>query len=560
MDCNRRFILGAAAALAGAGAAPGPAAAAQARSAGGDRKARDGLKALAAYVDRHRADWGIPGLTVAVVDAAGFEGYVTSGLADVARAIPVGPDHLFQIGSISKMFTALAAWSLIEEGRLSLDASLATMLKGIRIRGGAAITLRHLLDHTAGLPADSEIFPEGGLWTGFAPGARWSYSNCGFVLAGMMIAAAGGAPCYRLVEERVLRKLGMRNSVPALQVADRARYAQGYEPALTDRLNPRPGPMTPAPWVDSDSPAGAIAATAGDMAVFLRFMLGLANGSGGGVIADDTARRFLADPVAGWGEGARYGNGVAHVEIDGRRYLHHTGGMVSFSSSMHVDAEAGVAAFASANVHYSLNYRPRQITAYACEILRAAREGRAAPGPKPTKPTLEKPERFAGRYQAADGDAFEIAASADAIRLKRNGRDSPMQSAAGLLFATLEPDFAVTGVVFDVEGDRAARAWIGEKEYARDPARGCRPPAPPELRRLAGRYDNDDRWAGPLTVCARDGGLFVGNIEPLFPLKDGSFRLGAEIWSPERIAFSGFVNGRPERLLYSGTPYARRFS
>jgi hypothetical protein len=296
------------------------------------------------------------------------------------------------------------------------------------------------------------------------------------------------------------------------------------------------------------------------MAAFMRFMLGLAKGEGGGVLSDAGAKSFLADPVEGWSPGAKYGSGVARVEIDGRNYLHHTGGMVSFCSSMHVDAEAGVAAFASANVHYSLNYRPRLVTTYACELLRALREGGAPPAPKPTKATLEKPERFAGSYVAQDGDAFEITAGADAIRMKHKERGSRMQTAAGLLFATEEPDFAVTGVVFELDGERAVRAWIGEREYARNPAAGYRPPAPEALRALAGRYDNDDRWAGPLYVYARDGRLFIGNVEELHPLRDGSWRLGEESWSPERIAFCGVVNGRPERLMFSGTPYARRFS
>jgi CubicO group peptidase (beta-lactamase class C family) len=73
------------------------------------------------YIEQHRTAWGLPGMTVALVTRDGYEAILTSGFADIERNIPVGPDHLFQIGSISKMFTALAAWSLIDEGRLSPD-------------------------------------------------------------------------------------------------------------------------------------------------------------------------------------------------------------------------------------------------------------------------------------------------------------------------------------------------------------------------------------------------------------------------------------------------------
>ncbi len=79
------------------------------------------------------------------------------------------------------------------------------------------------------------------------------------------------------------------------------------------------------------------------------------------------------------------------------------------------------------------------------------------------------------------------------------------------------------------------------------------------MRALAGRYDNDDRWAGPLYVYARDGKLWIGNAEALTEIGDGEWRLGDET-SPERVKFDGAVNGRPNRVLFSGTPFVRRFS
>jgi hypothetical protein len=295
------------------------------------------------------------------------------------------------------------------------------------------------------------------------------------------------------------------------------------------------------------------------MAKFLRFLLGLAEGKGGAVFSDETAKKFLADPADGWGPGAHYGNGVARIEIDGRKYLHHTGGMVSFCSALHVDAEAGVAAFASTNIHYSLNYRPVRVTTYACELLRAVKEGKPAPAPKPPTIALEKPDQYVGTFTSAGGDRFEVRNDGGTLRLLRDGRDSLMQQAAGSLFATSDPDFAVTGVVIDVENEKAVRAWAGDVEYLVDPSIGYKPAASAELRALSGRYDNDDRWAGPLYIYARDGGIWIGNAEPLTPIGKNEWRLGDEN-SPERVKFDGFINGRPNRLLFSGTPFIRRFS
>jgi CubicO group peptidase (beta-lactamase class C family) len=514
---------------------------------------------LRAYVEQHRAAWGLPGMTVALVTRDGYEAVLTSGHADLEQDIPVRPDHLFQVGSISKMFTALAAWSLIDDGLLSPDANLLDSLEGLQVRGGEDIHLQHLLNHTSGLPSDSALFPEGGLWTGFRPGTEWSYSNCGYRLAGKIIAAADGRLFPEVVQARVLEKIGMSDSTAALRVADRSRYAQGYEPALTDRLNPLPPRMSPAPWVDSDSAAGNIAATPGDMVKFLRFMIDLADGKGGPVFSDDAAKRFLANPVEGWGPGSKYRNGVAWVEAGGRTYLHHTGGMISFCSSLHIDPEAGVAAFASSNVHYSLNYRPRSVTVHACDLMRAMQDGTAPPSPPPPHAELELPEQYAGDFTAANGDRFTVAVAGPDIRLRKNGRDSALYRATDRLFSTDDPDHAVTGLVIESEDGKAVRAWCGDVEYLADPAIGYKPPAPESLRVLAGRYDNDDRWAGPIYVYARDGKLLLGNIVELVK-GEGDFWRTKDTTSPEQIRFDGRINGAPQRMLFSGIPYIRRFS
>lgn len=556
MELDRRTFMGGAALAAGwlaacqqSSGAPAP----PSVSAG------DALQPLRDYMEQQRAAWGLPGMTLAVVTRDGFEGVVTSGTADLEQKIPVGPQHLFQIGSISKMFTALSAWSLIDEGRLSPDVKVLEALKGLEIRGGDSIRLQDLLNHTSGLPADSAIFVEGGLWTGFAPGSNWSYSNCGYELAGKIVSAVDGRSFPDMLKARILDKLGMVNTVAAIRVTDRLRYAQGYEPALTDRLNPIPTRMTPSAWVDSDSPAGCIASTPGDMAKFLHFLLDLADGKGGPVFSDEAAMRFLANPAAGWGEGAHYGNGIARITVNGRNYLHHTGGMISFCSSLHVDPQAGVAAFASANVHYALDYRPSQVTIYACELMRARAEDAAPPTPGPPRMMLEEPEQYAGTFIAADGDRFEVAAVDGVLRLRNKGRTSPIQQVAENLFATEDIDHAITGIVIETENGKPVRAWCGEREFLVDPSIGYRPPAPEALRALAGRYDNDDRWGGPLYVYVRDNKVLIGNVMELTRLDGNLWRYGDET-SPERVRFDSHINGVPQRLLFSGTPYVRRFS
>lgn len=547
MQINRRGFIAGATAFAGTQWAPS-----RARAQNWMETLR---RPLLAYMEQHRADWGLPGMTLCLADTSGFTMTIASGLADVDKKHPVDSRQLFQVGSISKMMTALTLWSLIDEGKLTPDARVVDLLPGLVIRDGSAITVQHLLNHTSGMPGGPPLFYERGLWSGSTPGQHWTYSNTGYSIAGMIAARVGGAPFPELVERRVLRPIGMKSSVGGLFARDRLRHAQGYQPTYLDRVSPRPTALSTAPWVDSDSAAGCVAATTDDMALFLCFLLQLSRGRGAPVFSDRTARRFLADPAEGWGPGARYGNGIARITVDGRKLLHHTGGMVGFSSALHVDPAAGVAAFASSNVSYLLGYRPRDVTIQALRLMRA--KGGEAPAAAPTRAVVENPERYVGSYAAADGAGFAIARDGAALVLKRGGATSVFQP-AGDLFATDDPLFPV-GLVFNVDGETATRAFAGDKEYRRDGKGPFAPKPPLRLARLAGRYDNDDPWQGSVFIVARDEALYLNNTDRLTEISENVYRLGGEDWSPERVEFSGFIDGRPEILLLSGAPFQRRF-
>jgi CubicO group peptidase (beta-lactamase class C family) len=560
MNYNRRLVLGAGAATIALGAGSATAAT---RSTGGGRAHRMALSSLSNYVDQHRDAWGLPGMTVCVVDRDGFAGFITSGYANVERREPVSASHLFQIGSISKVFTALTLYALHQDGELAPTARTADLFPDIRIADGGAITLQHLLNHTSGLPANAPVLPEGGLWSGYEPGSHWSYSNTGYELLSRAVAQADGRLFHEAVEERVLKPLGMMSSRGGIQNADRANHAQGYELLRADRPSFRPGTIAPAPWVNVETGAGSVTATAADMALFLRFLLELADGRGGPVFSDATAGAFMAETAdaPGWSAKARYGNGLARILLADRTYLHHTGGMVSFSSAMHVDPAAGVAAFASTNIGVSLNYRPRDITSFACNLFRSVRESAAAPTPVSPRSIVRDPAMFVGSYRAQSGESFEIiAAGAEQIALRFNGRDTRMQSLAGPFFVCEDERFGASGLLFELEGEDIVRAWADDVEFVRAPGTAYQTPPPADLQRLTGVYDSDDRWAGPIWIIARSGKLWLNNSEPLSLLDDGSFRVGADDWSPERIRFSGFIGGRPTGLTLSGAPFVRRFT
>jgi CubicO group peptidase (beta-lactamase class C family) len=151
------------------------------------------------------------------------------GLADRERGIANTIETRFRIGSMNKMFTAVATLQLVEEGKLALDDTVGKHLPGYPNADVASkVTVRHLLTHTGGT---GDIFgPEfdrdrltlrehgdyvklyGSRPPGFEPGSRFEYSNYGFVLLGALIEAVSGESYYDYVRENVFRPAGMTST------------------------------------------------------------------------------------------------------------------------------------------------------------------------------------------------------------------------------------------------------------------------------------------------------------------------------------------------------------
>src|SRR5688572_8415057 len=120
---------------------------------------------LARAVDATMADYlvdgSVPGVALAITGRDGLVLARTGGFAEVASRTPVGPDTLFEIGSIGKSFTAHAILQLAAEGRLAVDDPVVRHLPWFRVpRTGERITIHHLLSHTAGITAGIDGTPE----------------------------------------------------------------------------------------------------------------------------------------------------------------------------------------------------------------------------------------------------------------------------------------------------------------------------------------------------------------------------------------------------------------
>jgi D-alanyl-D-alanine carboxypeptidase len=519
-----------------------------------DSKYASALAAIQAYGEAHLQHFRLPGLTLGVTTADGFGTTQNFGFANADARAPVTPDTLFQIGSISKLTNAAILHQLAAEGRLRLTDRLNDLLPVIPLPAGSAITVQHLLDHVAGIPGDAPLFPDGGLWTAYAPGQHWHYSNTGYAILGRLIEHVEGKPLADVAEQRIFRPLGMARTRGAIIAEDRALYALGYETA--DELPFAIGvPLAPAAWVDVTFGAGNVASTSEDMIRLLRSLADAAQGRAGLGLDPTAAQAFTTHAVPSDERGMGYGNGLMHVAGGGRAYLHHTGGMVSFSSSFHVDVASGAGAFASSNLSGFCEYRPRQLTRFAVDCLTSAALGQSLPVPPSLfTPSMHTPA-YIGRYTGPAG-AFEIRAG-DPLTIVANGKSAALQPWGGELFRTTHPDFRQFTLMFERAGNVVARANWGSAAYLRIGSGGQLPRSDPAIAKLAGRYVNDSPWLGATLVVERAGKLWIGTETPMTRIGDNLWRIGAESWSPERGAFADFIDGRPQTLIFSGEKYLR---
>lgn len=303
-------------------------------SAGG---APDGaaLAAVDSIAEEARARKSIPGLSIAITRGGRellAKGY---GVADLQSGAPAIPRTVYQIGSISKQFTAAAVLRLVERGRLSLDDRVTDVLPDLRA-DWREVRLRHLLHQTSGIP-DFLFFPEFAAHSAdvrrpaaelqaliarqplqFSPGERWSYSNSNYTLLALAIERTAGMPYERFLAQELFQPLGLASIHHCSPSPAAPHHARGY--GLRD------GALAPAPaenmnWARGD---GGLCADAGDLA---RWARALATGR---VVEPASYRRMTAsDPVAD-GTVPAYGYALSLVPLDGRRKIAHHGAMTGF--------------------------------------------------------------------------------------------------------------------------------------------------------------------------------------------------------------------------------------
>jgi CubicO group peptidase (beta-lactamase class C family) len=303
------------------------------------------------------------GLVVGAVTSAGARSVVAVGHLRAPDGPAPRADTLFEIGSVTKVFTALLLAEAVTRGELSLDTPVGDLLPEVDVptRDGVAITVEHLATHTAGLPRNPVSLPvavlaqwrardgdpwavidRAGLLTALArtrlrrtPGTgRPAYSNVGAgVLGHALVAAAGSRDFGALVQARICGPLGMADTVLLPDGSQAEREAVGH------RRRRRP----PGHWEVAGLPgAGALRSTADDLLTFLQAQLSPDDTPLGPAIALTHQERR---------PGKRLGIGLGWLRVPVRRgvLLWHDGGTGGFRAFAGFVPAAGVGAVVLAN-------------------------------------------------------------------------------------------------------------------------------------------------------------------------------------------------------------------
>ncbi|MEW2135246.1 serine hydrolase domain-containing protein [Streptomyces sp. NPDC005409] len=289
-------------------------------------------------------DDGMPAALASVKDRSGRTRTYTAGVGDLATGSKVPRDGQIRIGSNTKAFTAVVVLQLVAEGKIGLDSSIDTHLPGL-VRGegidGRHITVRHLLQHTSGLPEYGIHVDDGEIRNRYfeprelldlalqykadgAPGEKWGYSNTNYILAGLLVQKITGRPLAEEMDRRIIQRIGLRHTYfPAPgDMTIREPHPQGYH------RSPQDGPLRDFTEMDPSVgwAAGQLISTNSDLNRFYTELLA-------GRLLPPAQLAEMRTTVPAGTSGLRYGLGLTSRPLScGGVYWGHGGDIAGFET------------------------------------------------------------------------------------------------------------------------------------------------------------------------------------------------------------------------------------
>jgi len=403
------------------------------------------------------------GIVVGVIDGNGRR-FISYGNFSVKDRRPVGSDTVFEIGSVTKVFTSTILADMVQRGEVSLDDPVAKYLPAdvkIPQRGGKQITLGDLATHTSGLPRMPSNFAPKDIANPYADytlanlfqflsayeltrdiGAQFEYSNMGVGLLGQALAHRAGMDYEALVRARVSGPLKMENTRIALSPEMKSRLAAGHNEAREPAAN----------WdLPTFAGAGALRSDARDMLTFIAAHLGYVQSPLAPAMAAMTkvrrpGGRPETDVALAWMVGKK----------DGREIFWHNGGTGGYRSFIGYDPKSRVGVVALCNMSTrdgvdDIGMHLLDPSAPLVKLTPLVKHAEIKLDPKIY-------DRYTGRYEFAPGIALTFTRDGEHMFTQLTGQPKFE------IFAEGEKDFFVKAVdaqfTFETGGDGRGTAAI----------------------------------------------------------------------------------------------------
>ena len=340
------------------------------------------------------------------------------GMANLELDVKMEPDMVFEIGSITKQFTAVAVLMLMEQGKLSLDDDITKYIADYPTHGHH-ISIHHLLTHTSGIKSYTSMENWPPVWRldykplelidffknepmDFEPGEAWLYNNSAYFILGYVIEKASGQPYGQFIEKNIFEPLGMKSSVYGSTSEIIKKRACGYQ-KNEGYIN--------AEFLSLTQPyaAGSLMSTVGDLFIWNRAV------RSNKLVKKESIDLAFTNYKLNNGNETNYGYGWGINEINGSPTLEHSGGIFGYvTNSIYLpDEDVFVALFLNCDCN-----DPGQVS------TRMAAIAIGKPYPDQTSWISVEPDdlkKLVGVYDFADGSSRTVTLEGNQLYSQRTG-------------------------------------------------------------------------------------------------------------------------------------------
>lgn len=406
---------------------------------------------LSELLDGFLADSRCPGAALGVL----VDGEITAvagGVLNLDTGIEATPDSVFQIGSVTKVWTATLILQLVDEGKLELDAPVRTYLPDFAVTDEAAaagVTIRHLLTHTSGIEGD--VFDDvgtnddclakyvealSGLGTVHGLGETFSYCNSGYVLLGRIIEEVTGSGWDAVLKERLGAALGMEQLGTTAGDAILRRASAGHlAPPGSQDIGVAPMWSLPRAL----GPAGLVNCSVSDLLRFAKLHLDDGRGPDGTQVLSPDSVKLMREPQVACPEpmlGDAWGLGWILNTWDGRLVAGHGGNTIGQSAYFQTVPDRGVAVALLTN----LTGGAKQARELIGALLQELADVQTPPEPAPNDELSLDLEPLVGRYgRYGVSTAIDLVDGALQMTVQGEGEIAEMMGLTDPIVTALRP-------------------------------------------------------------------------------------------------------------------------